>query len=366
MLFNFDRETLAGTAHVPFINEETKIAPISFFTNKDNQDNLENKIIHFLVLNVTSGAKSANIKMNTSTPYGANKRTKYSKDITYNRYWICADLASPPNCFAIITRSSTESDNLLKDTKGEPFVGAEYYLWEPSTTFQTVYKTVVLNKIDTMMKRFIPTSPFNNLISTTAFMREPPEASIPYYFILNNVHISLGRARANFNVSCGGIQCDRQKGTNGCTCLHVTSTQSLVYTFDVTFAVPEEFDSTGRITVPNFSSLKTTKIFFKNFYDYSYNTDQESSLNLLSSHRQKIKSMVDFVNVEANGKWTIVGWYQKGQTTDATTEGDKIDNLNFQVHLTSVMPTNYATVIMNSMDFNAMKIDDTASPALTV
>jgi hypothetical protein len=121
VLYNFEKEALVKHLNVSYINNNTKIAPISFSTNKHNETDLEDKVVHFMVLNVTAGNKANgnNIRMQSSGSYGV-KKTNYTKEVSYNRYWICTDLAAPPNCFAIITRTAPDTSYLLKETGGKP------------------------------------------------------------------------------------------------------------------------------------------------------------------------------------------------------------------------------------------------------
>jgi hypothetical protein len=357
VLMNLDiDEAFARHLDVTRFSRNTRIAPVMFFCNQANAMQLDNKIINFVVLNVTAGnglKGLGNIRMQSTSSFGA-KRTKNMRDVSYNRYWICADLTNPPFCFAIITRTSQETSDLLRYTNGEVFVGSNYFIYEPSITLQTVGSTPVLASID--HKVFLPARPFTRLPSTLQHMKEPATAGDIKYFILNEKSITLQRIRPAQCVSCCGIQCDRQKKKAMCTCLHLTNFTSLVYEFDVSFTVPPAFDDQEMITIHSFRSLRTTRIFFFNFEDQVSTVPDDLQLNLQNIHREKISAMVTFVNQVDHGGWTIVGWFMKGSTTDAATDNERIDNDTFQVHLSYLFPTHYVERIKNNPDFHGMLI----------
>jgi hypothetical protein len=361
-LYNLDWDSFAPHLDVAHLAAGTKIAPVTYFCNQDNERELDDKMIHFVVLNVTagSGLKGVpNLRMQTTASYGA-KKSKNMRDVSYNRYWICADLANPPFCFAIITRTSQETSDLLRSTNGDVFIGAEYYIHEPSITLHTVGSTPVLAHSD--YKTFMPVRPNNKLSSTVHHMIEPASAGDIKYFILNNTTVEVRRVKPAQSVSCSGIQCDRQKLKAFCTCMHVTNSISLVYSFDLTFHVPMQFDPRGRITINSFRSLRTTKLFFTDFESHAATVSQETQLRLLQWYRTKIGIMVDFINNEVNGGWTIVGWCMKGSTTDAATDNERIDNDHFQVHVCYLYPTEYAAKIYNKAAFADLQIKPQSGP----
>ena len=329
VLLRFDNESLASHVDDSYLGDQCRIAPVSFFCDKENENDLENKLLHMIVLNVTSGSKTSVLKMQSSTFYGA-KKNKISKEITYNRFWLCADLASPPKCFAIITRTAQDSSYLLRQTNGLTFVGSEYFIFEPDLTSQTIGVTPCLSGADHIM--LLPCQPYNHIPSTENIMAEPNTSGTTEYFVLNGKSIELNRAKIVREVSCSGIQCDRQKPKGECTCLHLTSSSSLVCSFDVKFPVPKRFEASLNVTVHGFRSLRTTRIFFSNFEDHSANLSPE------------------------NGGWTIVGWYMKGSTTDPTNEVEKIDNSSFQIHISYLFPTRYIDCIKNNQNFLALQI----------
>lgn len=359
VLLHFEREILATHLDTTYLGPECRIAPISFFCTNDNADDLEYKLLHLIILNVTSGSKASPAKMQSSTMYGA-KKTRTSKDVTYNRYWLCADLANPPRCFAIITRTAADSSHLVKQTNGLTFLGSEYFIFEPDLTFQTIGEIPCLSGISRSM--LLPCLPYNNLPSTEDSMAEPRIPGVMEYFVLNNKPIQLSRCNVARDLSCCGIQCDRQKLKGECTCLHLTGSSSLVWTFDVKFPVRERFDPTSYVRVQGFRSLRTTRLFFANFEEYAANYAPELDAGILLPNRENIRNMVQFINAPENGGWTIVGWYMKGSTTDATNEAEKIDNDTFTVHISHLFPTWYTDHIKDDPQFTAMLIRQVVQP----
>jgi hypothetical protein len=359
VLMNFERDILATHLDTRYLGNNCQIAPISFFCTQDNDDELENKLLHLIILNVTSSAKASVLRMQTSTQYGA-KKPRVSRDVTYNRFWLCADLANPPRCFAIITRTAQDSSYLVRQTNGLTFFGSEYCIFEPDLTFQTIGTTPCLSNAERTM--LLPCRPFNNISSTEEIMAEPRVTGVTEYFVMNNKPIQICRPKIARDISCSGIQCDRQKAKGECTCLHLTGSSSLVWSFDVKFPVTPRFDPTSQVHVQGFRSLRTTRLFFANFEEQATNYAAELDGGLLVPNRESFREMVEFINQPENGGWTIIGWYMKGSTTDATNEAEKIDNDTFQVHISYLFPTWYIDRIKDNPQFTALQIREGGQP----
>lgn len=349
-----------------FYRPGLKVQPMSFFSGPKSLNNTEGYMLHFVVLSCTTNPNSAHktIQVTGANAWGSAKRTKFaSTQVAYNRYWICGDLANPPECFAVITRSAVDTAKFLKLTNADCFIGSEFYIFEPSHTDSSVGNTILLSEAD-RAKPLIPARQYNRLCQTVSFMDEPRQSQTPNFFVLNKTTIELSRVGICPDTSCTGIQCDRQKSYKGCSCQFTSNTVSLVYTFDVTFHIPPELRKGDDFKVQNYRSLRTTQLFFEDFDDHATRVAPVEDGLSIFRHREFIKKMVQFINI--NGGWTIIGWYQKGQILDSTSDTEKIDNDHFHLHLVSVFPTDYVSNIQKNKHYKKLQIKRRGNNASTV
>jgi hypothetical protein len=337
----FDRDLLASNVSKVIFAPETCIVPVSYFQAKENEQDLQDTVLHIRILSCTLGASNITARINTTSFLNVNKRQKSSQNATYNRCFLVADLARPPHCAMILTRTAKESSCLLKLTQGETFVGTDYYILAPNMSNQSVGDTTPIISLHTGNPHLYPlVSCDASFPSTESIMAHPTHAGQTNYFILKKHKIVLNRVDFVLtDTSCTGIQCDRQKSHTECTCLQTTSSANFVYSFDVTFNVPSNIDRVdGTQTVHNFRSLRTTRLFFKNFDEHASTVTSEAEQRNRLIYRRQMKLMVNHVN-DLHG-WTIVGWFKLGEMADNAAATDKIENYNLMtVHISYLMPT---------------------------
>jgi hypothetical protein len=345
----FDNSILADHVDASRFGDDCNLIPVTFLRARANKNNLDNKMLRVCILNCTVGSSSGQRVMNFSQ-YGAKRTKTTASTSNYNRYFLLADLQNPPHCAALMPRTIQETSNLLKYTQGDTLVGSSFCIYEPSLTFQSLGDSTPILAVAN--ESFLPVKSAEAALTTTEkLLAYPTKAGETNFFILTGKDVSLHRASLVKDVSCSGIQCDRQKSKGECICLHTTSSNSLVYCFDVVFPIPPRIDSDGTTTVHSFRSLRTTELFFYNFEQHASTVTSEDELNRTVEYRKKINTMVQYIN--GNGGWTIVGWFMLGAITDAANAGDKAENYNMTLHLSYLSPTKDLT---NDTGFNELKI----------
>ena len=318
-------------------------------------------MVRFFVLSCTMGTSSSNTgRVMSSGNFGPNKRAKTSTSTTYNRYFLVADLENPPHCAAILPRSTDEASRLLSIINGGAFVGVPFCCSEPFPVQQTLGDFLPILQLT--RSPFLPVkSIHDHLTSTEVSMCMPRNIGETNYFILTNKGITVHCINVCPEQTCLGIQCDRQKGKSGCSCQHSTNHTSSVYEIDLEFPIPPSInradhdtildDEPNTTTVIGFRSLKTTKLFFKNYENYcTRHTTADQERNRLQI-RLKFENMVQHIN--DNGGWTIVGWFMMGSVVDAASNAaDKIQNNEITIHISYLYPTEVDDVV-GSEGFNA-------------
>ena len=334
-------------------NNQTSLVTVQFLMNKANVTKLENKALHIRILWCTSGAatnRQANI--NWTSQNGAQRR-RINQTVPYNRYFFCADVANPPHCFAIMTRTSSESTSLLRYAFGKQVVGMDFYMYEPNIVSQTLGETTPI--IDHANKQLMPL--VDHIVHTIpeAIDLNVQDLSVGQggYFVFKGIHAQVTRFSLYFDCSCAGIMCDRQRSKGECTCIHLTSSKTFVYSFDVTFAIPLSLNGNDSMTVPGYKSLRTTQCFFKNYSSRDVAPVEEDGLK--HKIRPKVATMTNYIN--QNGGWTVVGWFKKGEITDQATGQDKVANQEVTNHIIFMEPSDIT--LLSSDHYQSIMITET-------
>lgn len=356
----FDREMLVNTVNQEIFSPRSQVIPVSYLRQVENKNHLEDKVAMLLLLNVTMGNQNKPIHLASYTNSN-QKRIKTSQTVqSYNRFFLFADLANPPFCTVVITRTVPESSFLLKENGGDTFVGRPYIINEPPHTTQTLNNTntVVLPSTDLTLYP-LDSVPDLDLDGTEDQMSYPREVGEYHYYVLKHKTVNLHRVQLATNVSCTGIECDRQKRRGECTCLHNTSSNSFVYMFDVEFPIPLRMQrgDAQMWTTPNFRSLRTTELFFRDFESHASQTTIEDEQANRQDFRHKIARMTRYIN--DHGGWTIIGWYMLGATADTNTtnvQDNKVENYDMHMHINYLYPTMYRARIEHDLAFQRMKI----------
>ena len=294
-------------------------------------------MLRVLVLSCSKGGRSEDKKRIQSTmSFGQNKRAKFSKEGTYNRFFLVADLESPPNYAAILPQSTDESSQLLAALTGGSFVGEPFFVYEPNKVGSTLgdHTPILSLKNSPLLPLRDPSSA---ICSTEASMAIPSKVGETNYFILTKKTIKFTKVRLAANLTCQGVMCDRQKDKNGCSCLHATGISAVVYEADVTFEVPERVNPKGKMTVPGFSSLKTTKVFFSNFATFATRHSRGDLQQNNTDTRRRWIWLTEYIN--SHGGWMLVGWFMLGDHSDAANPNDKVQNYQTTLHLSYVQPS---------------------------
>jgi hypothetical protein len=228
----FDRDSLAP--HIPpeQYGLGTTFVDVSFLCEEDNEIELKDKMFRVMVLSCSKRRGNDDRKRIQSTSlFGQNKRARFSKESTYNSFFLVADLESPPNCATILPRSTDESSQLLAFLTGGPFVGEPFFVYEPNKVGSTLGDHTPILSLKN--SPFLPLrDPSSAICSTEANMAIPSKVGETNYFILTKKTITFSKVRLAANLTCQGVMCDRQKDKNGCSCLHVTGILAVVYKAD--------------------------------------------------------------------------------------------------------------------------------------
>lgn len=344
MITAFNKRCLATHCDSRRIRDNTtKVVPVSFYTNPANVTKLEDKVIHIRVLTcITSGGDAAkSVRVTYNSQFSQNKKPKYGEKL-YTRLLIVADLANPPNCAAIIIRNGDVLSAIFKQNRGKNFVGKDYVLVEPGITkqFLGTYMPII-----TLGARphLLPLRSGEPLTSTYDSMTFPKEVGKTKFFCLTKSTVRLTRLDVPNDMCCTGVMCDRQKPASkgGCSCYVTTKTNTYIFCFDVTFAVPVSFEQSGQVTVEQFRSLALTEVFFHNLSDFTTTISDEQLLDHLPLVRDKVDQLVDYVN--STDGWDLIGWVQLGSVIDAASDSqkEKVDNAAFTIHLCHLRPHEY-------------------------
>ena len=332
-----------------FEDNQTKVIPVAFLQQRDNEKALEDKLLHLKILSITNGGT---MDLTVSPRFGPKRQKLSSRNCTYYRYILAADMANPPNCVGIFIRSANELSQVLKLTRGDCLIGMDVYVFEPDTTDESLGKTLPI--VNLRGRQLIPLKLDSGLVDTEKTMRLPNSVGQTNYFVLKNRHVHLRRASVASDPSCTGIQCDRQKPKGGCTCTHLSASNSFVLNCDVNFNVPAALKMDASLTVMNFRSYRTTSLFFKDAAVFASMTTMEDQQKLVFQNRKRITEMVDWIN--ENDGWTIVGWFKLGETTDAANENERVETHEVTVHISYLFPTGgYDTI--DDPEFQALKIE---------
>ena len=185
-------------------------------------------------------------------------------------------------------------------------------------------------------------------------MRVATQIGQNFFYSLKRIPIEMSMIHFNDDC-CRGVQDDRQKDDEHCSCIRFPTRQGMQFVMSCTikFPVPRSFNN-NEYAQADFQSLKLTKLFFDDFNMFSAVSNMNDILSKLQTFRAQIRSMVDEVN--NNGGWEILGWYKAGGVSDAATDDSKerVVNTYVNMHISALRPSNSA--VLESPDFEALKI----------
>ena len=325
------------------------------------QSDRENKALAAVVLNVKYGSRTG---VSSQGTYNVGTYKKQKVDAPYNRLLLMGDLLDPGFVFAIICTKAKDFDLLTQHGKGTIGIGSIVVI--PETKRVTKYlRDLPIVESD---NSFLPLKADKIQLPPALLHSSNNIEDATVYFSKNKVMIQLHTVKMETNtVSCSGRQCDRQristeaKGNSTCGCAYTERGPGMVIDGSLMLHVPAEFvpqeDMMQEPTVKDTHTLgekgnECTAKVVENFRSWRFtnlvvrNADQVDSSRISRVVlRNKCKSVVDYVN--ANGGWTVVGWYKMGTTADAS-DLDKNANRtvsNFtRFHISLLRPSNFVLV----------------------
>lgn len=328
------------------VSPNAEVEEIKYFTDPKNRDDLEDKAAQLIIL--TCKAPSMGISTKTSQ-YNSVKKVLLNR--TYHRYFLCADARNPPHCFGLVTTTMAQTHQLVSNVADESFVGLSFYLVEPNITTSKMGKYLpVLTCEDDAL---IPLKPEDSSVDKASHIELPSGLEETYYFELKNRKIKMSRIKSPHDVSCTGVQCDRQKKKGECICIQFAPGFPLVYTFDIKFDVDPKVMNGETTHVSTFRSFRTTEVFFRNFTEYSSTTTFDRERHMQQKRRHQMSRMVEYIN--NNGGWKLIGWCKKGELA-IEGEVERVESSDVKLHLSYVYPSN--TKIFEDEEFKKLRIYD--------
>jgi hypothetical protein len=295
-----------------------------------------------------------NMKHYTSGPsnnirlrYGGNSQNSASKaaqfvklraqrlDITYDRIFFFADLNTPGKCFVIIAETVQMSEFLMTYAQQGIGIGNIFAIIEPDQVTRAMKGGMPLIETSKALYPVLTCGP-DQVVPLII-----PEMGKQNYFYLRNVKVELNRVEAA-RASCNGTLCDRQNAmTRGgsCGCLYFNRTCSVVLDMTVTFTNVDINGYHSQYSVPHFRSWRVSKLFIKP-------TAMTADNQVFFAHMWEIRNVAAAIKDKVNeeGGWTIVGWYRKGEITDASAPtneaGNEIASDSHPIHINYLYPTN--------------------------
>ena len=115
----------------------------------------------------------------------------------------------------------------------------------------------------------------------------------------------------------------------------------LVIEVDITFAVDEQFNVDGKITVTHFHSWRYSNLFVRDLAIWQKLNKHD---DLIPLHKA-VTDVTDHVN--SNGEWTIIGWIHSGLLKDQSSDINTFDTVSMlyaKPHISYLFPSENAVV----------------------
>lgn len=343
----------------------TLISSSALLENQNGSEFSENKVIMGVCLSVKHTSTSRFVgAMSRNQGFGANgnrnKRIRIQTE--WDRMYVFADLKQRNRCFVIMVQRAQFARTMVELTQSIPIVGTPYFIVEPTCTSdrRTMGTMAIIETRHKLipLKHFIPTvHPLITVIPEVKINGDI-QSGEQRYFVLHNVQgVRLSLFRLTKEGSCMGAQCDKaheldvKKGEScGCVNNH-GSFGNTVCEMDVSFPnpFPAAVDPSPTVSVHHFRSLRTSRLFFKNLDAYSRVYDA-------TAHHLTIRTAKDAIvqHIHDNEGWTIVGWFRRGEITDASNEAERVDSSTVNVHISLLVPTK--SDVMETDAFKALLI----------
>jgi hypothetical protein len=342
--------------------------------NKDKEDSFfESKLLKglLLVMKHASSSKQAQ-KIYSGSMYHFNnnmpKRQKVTNAASYDRLFIFADMMDPPNCFAIISNTTSQSYKYMEHSTEVIGIGKIFYIVEPRRSVSTLGQKLPLissTKPLIPLKYSVKDLTMKENI-TACNMMLPKEPGEMLYFASHGVKVTISHFEVDFKeVSCTGIFCDRnqlKQANVSCGCMYEGEQGACVAEYTLTIpSLSKISNNHDTESIEECRSLRTTRLFFKDLAAFGQQTLEKAQEQYISV-RLAVKTMVEYVNT--NGGWTVVGWFKKGEVEDSSNlQGEKVESTSCTLHVSLLIPTNENISKGTDDAFNNMKIstDETVS-----
>lgn len=327
------------------------ISSSQLLENESGSEFSENKLIMAVCLSVKHSSTSRYVgPLSRNQGFGAsganrNKRIRIQTE--WDRMYVFADLRQRNRCFVVMVSRAQFARTMVELTQSIPIVGTPYFIVEPTCTSD--HRTMGTMPIIETRHKLIPLK--HTIPGVHSLKSVVPKAEISgdiqsgeqRYFVLHNVQgVRLNLFHITVDGSCMGVQCDKahhldaKKGEHcGCVNNH-GSFGNAVCEMDLSFPnpFPSTVDPSATVSVNRFRSARTSRMFFQNLEAYSRIYDERK-------HHLTVRTAKDAIvqHIHDNDGWTILGWFRRGEITDASNETERVDSSTVNVHVSLLVPT---------------------------
>lgn len=273
------------------------------------------------------------------TSYRGNKKGKSIANYKVKYTFASLNDAIPRTCVVLETTNDTHNLFWYWDKAHTAVsVGVRIAVQTPRVMGFLPTKSVIITTDQPFLLLTAPAIPLKALSAnnSTHEMR---------YFVLKGQKIAYDKNHMPvvWKTSCNADVCDRlqfqHSTTVSCGCFgqnskNDSSARNCILKFDIWFK-----DSAGqKVGVENFTSLRTSRVFFKNEVVVGDYETLSAAGNKEILHR-KFACAVKHINKA--GGWTIVGWFIRGEIDDDAKEDAESNALSdkLQYHISYLYPT---------------------------
>ena len=266
--------------------------------------------------------------------------------------WQCYAIFRP-NKISLQSFFGNGNETVLSETVR---IGDCFAIKDPVTSYETLGDSIVILRdpvcvVKVQSTGWVPSDVRTSTVANfqTSFDIEGKKIKI------FNPRIIIGNSPVT---TCGGYMCDRQTKCPGCLGRCETY-DPIVMSVDVSIQdCPNYNSSNGRAYFERFTSLRTSKLFFKDLNSLS--TKPVGVLpSMYDQVRKNVKAMVELINED--GGWHVSGWHRQGLRD--TTTGDSVLSDATKGHITYLYPTTPS--VMDKENFQTLLIDTPSDNILT-
>jgi hypothetical protein len=278
------------------------------------EEHSDNTFLRFVVLHI----RKAQLKYVRT--FNAGKSSKWSgvPNQVYDRIVTAADLSSDKGmCFCFLYSTQRESDfKLMQFKMNNCGVGEVGEVLEPVFLKKTLGNSDVPILEHKRPLVYIPSvTKLLNKFPVIKFMDVSVVNFGTRFFLLKGMHLHIQSATMEDPI-CTGYMCDRQeiKTAEGtpCGCLVQSDRCNVVLSCTV-FVKSQEGEQL--FSVKNFRSWVFTKLLCGNSLSDLVTKADFNDDESFDQMRRHLSIIVDYVN--ANGGWSVIGWFRVGMLQDA-------------------------------------------------